>query len=516
MNIVDVFHEQVAHRPDANAIIDRAGRVTFQQLDDQSAQAAALLAKQGLQPGDVVLVLVPMSIDLYVALLAVFRLGCVAMVIDPSAVREQIDHCCAIGKPKGFIGVTKAHLLRLKSRGVRAIPHRFRLGRCPIPGAVNWSKLDRCEPLRDIHPTAPDTPALLTFTSGSTGQPKAAMRTHGFLIAQHRALVESIDLQPGQVDLCTLPVFALANLGLGVTTVVGDAAIKGGRRHIEPVVQLLREHRPDRTCASPTFFTDLFASASADDTASLRQLFTGGSPVFPNDLSAFSRRVDRAVAVYGSTEAEPIAHIAFDEMSKSDLKQSDEGGGLLAGAPVPQVTLRILSDAWGGSIGPFDAQSFEANCVAVNEPGEIVVTGDHVLKGYVDGIGDEETKFRVDGKVWHRTGDAGYLDKAGRLWLLGRCAARIDDEHGRLYPFSVEVVARQCEGVRRAAVVQVDQARTLVIEPDEDAPFDLDACRQRVAWAHCRVVMLPQPIPLDKRHHAKIDYPALHGLLKLG
>ena len=62
------------------------------------------------------------------------------------------------------------------------------------------------------------------------------------------------------------------------------------------------------------------------------------------------------------------------------------------------------------------------------QPGEIVVSGAHVGAGYVGGVGDAETKFRVGEVIWHRTGDAGYLDAHGRLWLLGRCSARIADD----------------------------------------------------------------------------------------
>jgi acyl-CoA synthetase (AMP-forming)/AMP-acid ligase II len=62
--------------------------------------------------------------------------------------------------------------------------------------------------------------------------------------------------------------------------------------------------------------------------------------------------------------------------------------------------------------------------------GEVVLTGDHVLKGYLHGKCDRETKFEVDGERWHRTGDAGYFDKEGRLWLVGRCNVRIEDDKG--------------------------------------------------------------------------------------
>src|SRR5205807_2602319 len=121
------------------------------------------------------------------------------------------------------------------------------------------------------------------------------------------------------------------------------------------------------------------------------------------------------VAVYGSTEAEPIAHISRGELTAEDRYSMVRGCGLLAGHPVSEINLLILADRWGEPVGPFTAEGFAAQCRPAGEPGEIVVSGGHVLPGYLHGRGDEETKFRVDGVVWHRTGDAGHRDDRGRL-----------------------------------------------------------------------------------------------------
>src|SRR6185436_16631312 len=89
------------------------------------------------------------------------------------------------------------------------------------------------------------------------------------------------------------------------------------------------------------------------------------------------------VALYGSTEAEPIAHLSRRELDSSDHEAMLSGRGLLAGPAVPEITLRILRAQWGVPVGPFTASEFDANCCRQNEPGEIVVTGGHVLKGYL-------------------------------------------------------------------------------------------------------------------------------------
>src|SRR5207237_822852 len=107
------------------------------------------------------------------------------------------------------------------------------------------------------------------------------------------------------------------------------------------------------------------------------------------------------VALYGSTEAEPIAHLSRRGLDAADRAAMLAGRGLLAGPPVPEVALRVLRDGWGQPVGPFTRSEFDARCCVADEPGEIVVAGGHVLKGYLNGVGDHETKFRVDGETWH-------------------------------------------------------------------------------------------------------------------
>src|SRR5699024_9725377 len=140
------------------------------------------------------------------------------------------------------------------------------------------------------------------------------------------------------------------------------------------------------------------------------------------------------------------------------------GSGLLAGAVDPHVDLRIIRRQWGTPIPLLDAAAFrDATCPA-GQPGEIVVAGAHVVRGYLHGVGDDETKFRVGETVWHRTGDVGYLDDRGRLWLLGRASAVIEDERGVVYPFAVECAARELLGVRRIAMTTHRSRRVLVVE----------------------------------------------------
>jgi olefin beta-lactone synthetase len=508
-NIAAVLQTQAQMMPDHLAIISDRQSITFAELEVAASRAAMLLRRSGLNPGDVALIFQPMSVDLYVALLALWRLGMTAMFVDPSAGRPwrylqssaHLEQCCRLCPPQALIASSKAHLLRFKSSALQQIPHKFAIG-FPVPGAKHWQfdpcgicEAERCSPDESITTPKPESPALITFTSGSTGQPKAAPRSHKFLLAQHQVLSETMQLKAGAIDLTTLPIFVLANLASGVTSLIPNADLRSPGK-INPR-QVLRQIQQNLQLP-------------------FQKIFSGGAPVFVDLLERLQNLAPDAeiTAVYGSTEAEPIAHITYPQIQPVDRSAMTNGKGLLTGNPVTAIQLRILPDCWGTPIAAMTQEEMEAIVLPPNAPGEIVVSGDHVLPGYLAGQGNAETKFQVDGKVWHRTGDAGYLDEAGRLWLLGRCSARIEDEFGTLYSFTVEAAARQ-PGIRRTALVQLHGQRVLVVELARfsESQAALDPLKRSLHWAKIQKIILCKKIPVDPRHNAKIYYPALYKVL---
>jgi acyl-CoA synthetase (AMP-forming)/AMP-acid ligase II len=527
MNIAEILRTHATTTPQAVTIIDthrrRRRTTTFDQMEQASAQIAGQLYQAGLRPGDTVLVFQPMSAELYIILAAIFRLGLVVMFIDPAQGRAHIEQCCAIQPPQALIAGPKAHLLRFVSPSLRQIPHKFVVaagGRLEIGGWRFFKlKTHNLKFKTDIYLCSPDTPALLTFTSGSTGRPKAALRTHAFLLAQYQALVDTLQLVAGQVDLSTMPIFVLANLAAGVTSLIPNANLRyPGHIDPAPVATQIQTENVSSTVASPALLERLagYCLSSQSTLPGLQKIFTGGAPVFPRLLDQLQNIAPNAhiAAVYGSTEAEPMAKIARCQITAEDRQAMFNGQGLLAGAPVERTHLKIMPDQWGTPIDPLSESDFAQVCLPPDQIGEIVVSGQHVLSGYLHGYGDEETKFLVDGVVWRRTGDAGYLDRQGRLWLLGRCAARIEDERGSLYPFAVECAVSQNPQVRRAAIVSHRGRRLLVVEPiQHSAPPNLTHLKDALAWAHIDEVRLFKHLPVDKRHNAKLDYPALQRLL---
>ena len=526
MNITTVLTQVANGCGDRVALQDADSQLTFSELDVTASAVAMQLAAGGVSPGMRVVILCPMSVTLYVVLIAVWRAGGVAVFVDPGAGTRRLNDCCALARPQVLIGVPRAHLLRLIVSGLRRLV-AFSLDR-PVPFA---HRLDTCVPEShgDAFPapqSEQDAPALITFTSGSTGTPKAIVRSHAFLLAQHRVLTAELGLRPAQRDLATLPMFVLANLASGVTSIVArGVAPPRSQRGLwrlqrSPGVpsgalsNQIRTTRPTRLAASPAFISRLLDGWPAGASLPFEHIHIGGAPVFAPLLRRLAV-VSRAdpIAVYGSSEAEPIATLRWSTVSAEDQRSMASGAGLLAGRIVPSIDLRILPDHRGSPHVASTAGTLDLLACPPGSPGEIVVAGDHVLSGYLDEVGNEDTKLRVDERVWHRTGDAGYLDARGRLWLLGRCSAAVRDTRGVLYPFAVECAAQELAGVERAALIAHDGARLLLIQPAGRMPCRFTSTVQRaLAWAHLDRVIVVKAIPVDARHHSKIDYRALSRL----
>ncbi len=506
MNLVSLLHQRAAEHPERAALVDRAGgrdrTMTYGELGGKVMEGAAGFAKLGLKRGDHILVFQPVSIELYVCLLSAFHAGIRVMLADPSAGREFLKNCCSRVPPDAYFGPWKAMALRLAVPCLRKIPLAISSG-IRFPGARSWSFTEGKSKLVDL---PDDEPALVTFTSGSTGIPKAAQRTHGFLLAQHRSLSRALEFEDGEVDLITLPVFVLANLASGLTSVLAATDLaKPGSPDATAILAQCERHRVTRCAASPAFFEGLLASRNG--LPAFRKIFTGGAPVFNDLLARLSAARPQALvhSVYGSTEAEPIAHFPAEELVTEISEVTAKGGGLCAGESVPEIELRIIREQWGRPLGPLDESDFAETAVPPGEAGEIVVSGDHVLAGYLEGKGDGETKIKVGDIVWHRTGDAGKIDDEGRLWLLGRASERLSDG---TYPFAIECAMRAAYPGKRFAVLEWKGGPTLVVEGTPHRDLETKAASLGV-----RQVISLKAIPLDKRHNAKIDYPGLRKAL---
>lgn len=519
-NLAERLLERALEHPQRTAIVEyrrgRAQRISFGELADRVARTGGGIRAAGVGASERVLLFIPMSIDLYVALLGVMHAGATAVFVDAWVDRRRLDAAVAAARPDLFVGPPKAHLLRLISPSVRRLSRHWMAGGPAFP-------LRRYE--RAAIPPATvdgDSPALVTFTTGSTGAPKAAARTHRFLWAQHEVLSRHLGLTPGDVDMPTLPVFVLNDLALGVTSVLPEFDPRRPAR-IDPVriEGQMRAEGVTTTSGSPAFYDKLLnAVEPRGERLHLRGLWTGGAPVHP----ALARRLRDGVrgaahVVYGSTESEPIAGIEAGAMLHA-MEARNWAGGICCGVPVPEIEVRIIRPVDGPVAlgeGGWDEWLSPAG-----EPGEIVVAGPHVLGEYLDA--EEETrrhKIRDEGRVWHRTGDAGWLDDKGRLWLLGRVSSRLERDGRTWWSVPAEVRAMNVAGVRHAAYLGVRRGEgepraLLAIEapPGTFGPDPLTRFRRILEPIPVDEVRLLRRIPRDPRHASKTDSAALLRMLR--
>lgn len=471
MTILAAFDAHALSGSERPAIIDRLGRkLSFTDLYYRAGFLADAWAKCGIGPGDRVLIAVAVTPDLYAALAALWRLGAVAVLPEPAMGLKGVKTALAAAEVKAWIGAGALRALPL------LVPRLLTVKRLPLVSGV----------LRDTEPSpewSADHPALMSFTSGSTGRAKAILRSHGFLEAQNRAVGPLLTSKGAEIDLVAFPVFVLANLGSGVASVLPNWPLRRPDLADPATIRAhIARHGVTRLLLPPVLAE---AMGDAPLPRSVTTVFTGGGPVFPDVVERLIAHNPalRVMAVYGSTEAEPIAELEVSALSPDDRARINAGEGLLAGPPVSAVRVRIVE-------------------------GEILVAGDHVVETYVDPADNAATKTRDEtGTVWHRTGDGGRFDEAGRLWLLGRMQGRIEG----LWPFAIETAARSWPKVRRAALCPLDGKAWLAIEGDI---AHLPDWREAAAALGVTKVVPLKAIPLDRRHRSKVDYARLDQVLR--
>jgi acyl-CoA synthetase (AMP-forming)/AMP-acid ligase II len=434
----------------------------------------------GIISGDRIVLLLPMGIDLYVALLAVFHIGATATLVDPAA---DIQGILERHPPDAFIGIPKAHLLRLRVPALRGLKLYVSSGFIPLPHKRLHSFSDPPPPVD------PGTaPALLTFTTGTTGRPKAIARSHDFLLGQHQVLHHHMPFKPGDVDLPTLPVFLLHSLAGGATCVIADADLKHvGSVAAQPIIQQIHTHRVTSISASPALFRCLVDHLieQNEQLTGLQNLYTGGARVPADLVDSLSKVAPNAsiYVVYGSTEAEPIA--VLDARAHRDELLATSARGALVGRPVPDIQIRIDGDPVG----------------------EIQVAGNHVNRGYLDNPeADAQHKIYEGDTIWHRTGDVGQLDENGDLWLVGRLGESV----AGLWPLCAEGAAESLDFVRKAGLVDINGRAIIAVQmnaPPED-------WQQKVSEATGATPVEVDRIPVDPRHNAKVDRTTLVQTLK--
>ncbi|HWA09939.1 MAG TPA: fatty acid CoA ligase family protein [Opitutaceae bacterium] len=525
-NIARHLALMAASRPDQPALKVPRGRtgaggidylcLTFAELAAEAEAWRALLAARGVRRGDRTLVMVRPGLPLIAAVFALFQLGAVPVIIDPGMGLRSFLGCVARSRPRVLVGIPFArfisHLFRrpfasLEVRVPASGSLVARLARAPSPPGNSAPAM--------VSSQASDLAAIL-FTSGSTGSPKGVCYEHGMFEAQVRLVRDTYGIAPGEVDLPLLPIFALFNPALGMTTIVPEidprrpAAMDPAR-----IVQAIRQEGVTNSFGSPTLWRKIFDHCLAHDLKlpELRRVLCAGASV-PTSLYLDSLKVlsDGGLhSPYGATEALPVSSTHTLEVLARDVLSESVRFGTCVGRTVAGMEVRIIQIS--DEPIPDIAGAVE---LPQGEIGEIIVRGPVVTKAY-DGLPEatQAAKIRDGATVWHRMGDCGRIDGAGRLWFCGRKAERVVTPTGTLFTDPCEQVFRATFAGLRVALIGLGppgQMTPAVVV--EDSPIAKDRklflgimARTAQSQPHTagisRFYIHPR-FPVDTRHNAKI------------
>ena len=519
-NMAELLSIQAQAHPDKVAIViphDLQARpwcrnetYTFGSLDHFTRTLMAGLRAQGLGPGDRILVLFPVSGELYALCTAIYAIGAVAVLIDPGMGAKRIRQALDTASPRAVVSIKAFLKFRWLIPELRKIPLKFSMDSSGW-GVRHFKQLEQhgaAEASSLVTRSGVDQ-ALITFTSGSTGRPKGADRHHAFLWEQHSALKLAYPPIEGQIDMTCLPVVAFHNLSVGNTTIMPDADIaRPGTVDPVKVYKQLAEHDVNSLTASPAFLSRIvdYMHENKLELPKMKQLLVGGAPV-PLSLQ---QRIKSAMpectcyVIYGSTEAEPIAHY---EMKLGEESQP----AFVGGHPADFIEVKVIDLPFepipdGTSLEPLPA----------NAVGEVIVSGDHVNKGYIDNEqANRENKIKDDaGVIWHRTGDRGYFDDHGTIWLVGRSSDVVTHQGKRFDPFPLESALVEATPLREVALVQTPTGAALLTAPVGESQACLETIQKVLGdhGLHEVACYGMASVPMDGRHNSKVDRPLLREL----
>jgi acyl-coenzyme A synthetase/AMP-(fatty) acid ligase/pimeloyl-ACP methyl ester carboxylesterase len=498
--------------------------VSWALLHRRTTEIAAGLLAEGVRPGDRVALLVPPGADLTAALYACVRIGAVIVVADAGLGLAALHRAIRSADPRYVVaigrGLLAAKALRWPGRRI-AVGPAGSAARGVLGARWTLAGLARSGAGRDLPPPPdPDADAAVLFTSGSTGPAKGVVYTHRQLEHLRDTLAATYDIRPGGALVAAFAPFALLGPALGVTSVVPDMDITAPRTlTAAALADAARAADASMVFTSPAALSNVVVTAenlTRAQRAALGRvwlLLSAGAPV-PARLLRQARVLMPDASPhtpYGMTEA-----LCVTDISLAEIEQAGAGDGVCVGRPVAGVDVAISGlDDSGAATGALSTtlSSATLSSATADVTGEILVRAAHVKDRYDRLWLTQHDSARDPG--WHRTGDIGHLDQAGRLWVQGRLAHVIATAAGVLTPVGIEQRVEMLDGVAKAAAVGVGpagrQVLVLVVEtvPGTSrpgvAPLSLvDAVRSVVAADVAAVLVVPA-LPTDIRHNSKID-----------
>jgi len=496
-NLASLVTAAARARPDAEAVVDERRRLTWAELAGECAAVAAGLSTQGVVAGHRVAVLVANRVEFVTTYLGALGAGLVAVPLNPNSATGEIvrvladsqarvvvcDQATVTGARTAVAGLADALAGADEELRRRVVVPRIVVVDAPVlPDEQSYDELTSTGGAPTPSPQDPERLAVLLYTAGTSGRPRAAMLPHRALLANvgQAASLTPPPLGPDDRVLGVLPLFHV----YGLNAVLGQAlrqmacVVLADRFDAEHTLDLVARERITNVPVAPPALAAWAARGDVRERFStVRTVLSGASPLAPEVVQRFEAVTGLTVHQgYGMTEASPVVTTTLGSLGPP--KHGSVGRAL------PGVELRV-ADAHG-----HDTEE--------GDPGEIWVRGANLFVGYwPDGEGGPGPGG------WYATGDVGYLDADGDLYLVDRLQEIVIVSGFNVYPVEIEEAIAEVEGVEEVAVVGVtdddgmEQVVAYVVA-DPDAWIPAERLTQDV-HAHCERRLAPFKRPQDVR-----------------
>ena len=498
LNLGTLLAESVVRYPDQTALFFHSQRYSYEQLDAAARQFARVLLDARIGPGDKVALMLPNGPPFTIAYFGALYAGAVVVTLNTLLAADEVAYQLADSEAEALVLHADCSAAGLDGfRRSNACRNLYWVAGSDTSDAPEQAKpfestLERCS-RADIAQTMPDDTAVILYTSGTTGHPKGAELTHFnlFYNAQYiseRAFSiwpEKINvLGPGHVGLAALPLYHI----FGQTNIQNGLLFGGGAvsylSRFTPVdaVRAIARDRVTFFAGVPTMYFAILHDPECQeaDLSCVQFCVCGGAPIPVEVKRRFEEQFKlRIQEGYGLTETSPLATVQRPD-------ETDKCGTI--GKPIPGVELRV-----------FDDQDRE---LPQGERGEIVIRGHNVMKGYYNK--PQATAEAMRGG-WFHSGDIGYIDAEGDVFIVDRKKDMILRGGYNVYPREVEEVLYTHPAVREAAVIGVPHEKfgeevkaVLSLKPGWNASADeiISHCRKHVAaYKYPRIVEIRDDLP---------------------
>lgn len=432
-----------AARGDAPALVDGVAGTTlsYAGLDGFHRKVAAGLADAGVRKGDVVALHSPNTIAYPVAFYGATRAGASVTTVHPLSTPEEFAKQLRDSSANWIVTITplveSARAAAELAGGVREIFVCDPTGTSGHRSLIDMLGTAAPEPVVEIDPA--EDVAALPYSSGTTGTPKGVMLTHRNIATNLAQLQPVLPTGPGDRILAVLPFFHI----YGLTALMNGPLRQGStvvvlpRFDLETFLGAIEKHRITHLYVAPPIVLALAKHPAVEgyDLSSLRHVISAAAPLDGELARACARRLGLPPVgqAYGMTELSPGTHVV-----PYDAKNPPPGA---VGRLIASTEMRIVS------------LDDPAKDVAPGEPGEVLIRGPQVMKGYLGR--PDATADMIDTEGWLRTGDVGRVDADGWLFVVDRVKELIKYKGFQVAPADLEAVLLAHEGIADAAVIGV-------------------------------------------------------------